>query len=174
VLTLVLGVAKSGKSSYAQALCHELDKAVFVATAAVEDDAEMEARITQHRAARPGHWLTVEAPLEVVAAVEAQAKDSVVLVDCVTVWISNLMFHHRFLDPGEREKQILDAAASLASATRDRQVIAVSNDVGGGIVPETPVAREFRDLQGIVNQMLAREAKRVVLVVAGLPIELKP
>jgi adenosylcobinamide kinase/adenosylcobinamide-phosphate guanylyltransferase len=131
----------------------------------------MAARIARHLADRPSHWKTLEAPLDVVAAV--RATDTLVLVDCVTIWISNLLYEHRALDGTSREKVILGEVEALAAVLRESEAIAVSNEVGEGIVPETPLAREFRDLQGQANQILAREALRVVLLVAGIPLTLK-
>jgi adenosylcobinamide kinase/adenosylcobinamide-phosphate guanylyltransferase len=175
VLTLVLGGARSGKSRYAQSLAAAAGGPVlFVATAAPvtpDDDREMAARIARHRADRPRHWKTLEAPLDVVPAV--RAAEAVVLVDCVTLWISNLLYQHRGLERELREKKILDDVRALAEALRERETIVVSNEVGEGIVPETPLAREFRDLQGQANQILAREASRVVLLIAGIPMTLK-
>jgi adenosyl cobinamide kinase/adenosyl cobinamide phosphate guanylyltransferase len=171
VLTLVIGGARSGKSRYAQSLARSGERPVrFVATAAPEDP-EMAARIERHRADRPPQWETVEAPLDVVAAV--RGADGVILLDCVTLWISNLLYAHRALDRGSREARILGEIEALAGALREKEAIAVSNEVGEGIVPESPLAREFRDLQGQANQILAREAGRVVLLVAGIPLSLK-
>ncbi len=175
MLTLVLGGARSGKSRYAQSLAAAAGgPVVFIATAelvSAGEDPEMAARIARHRADRPSHWKTLEAPLAVVAAVHS--TESLVLVDCVTLWISNLLYEHRTLDRSSREKTILAEVEALSSALRERESIAVSNEVGEGIVPETPLAREFRDLQGQANQILAREASRVVLLVAGIPLTLK-
>lgn len=172
MLKLVLGGAKSGKSRFAQSLCRGRQKVVFVATASSENDPEMEARLERHREERPDAWRTVEAPVALVAAVQAQPRDAILLIDCATVWLSNLLFERRDLPQKERENRILDDVSSLVSTTREREVIVVSNEVGGGIVPVTPLGREFRDLQGVVNQMLARDAERVWLVVAGIPLEL--
>ena len=131
----------------------------------------MAARIARHRTDRPAHWKTLEAPLDVVATV--RSTEAVVLVDCVTIWISNLLYQHRALERTSREKMILGEVEALAAVLREREAVAVSNEVGEGIVPETPLAREFRDLQGQANQILAREASRVVLLVAGIPLTLK-
>jgi len=175
VLTLVLGGARSGKSRHAQSLAAAAGGPVLVvATAAPvspDEDPEMAARIARHRADRPSHWKTLEAPLDVVAAV--RSAETVVLVDCVTIWISNLLYEHRALERPSREKKILGEIEALAAVLRKSEAIAVSNQVGEGIVPETPLAREFRDLQGQANQILAREASRVVLLVAGIPLTLK-
>ena len=175
MLTLVLGGARSGKSRHAQSLAAAAGAPVLVvATAAPvspDEDPEMAARIARHRADRPSHWKTLEAPLDVVGAV--RSAESVVLVDCVTIWISNLLYEHRALERPSREKKILGEVEALAAVLRKSEAIAVSNQVGEGIVPETPLAREFRDLQGQANQILAREASRVVLLVAGIPLTLK-
>ena len=172
MIKLVLGGAKSGKSRFAQSLCRDRENVVFVAKASVGDDPEMAARIERHRRERPSEWHTVETHLDVVSAVKAQSSDATVLLDCVTVWLSNLMFEHRELLREERERRILEDVSSLISESQRLEVVVVSNEVGGGVVPETLVGREFRDLQGLVNQKLARDAARSWLVVAGLPMEL--
>jgi adenosylcobinamide kinase/adenosylcobinamide-phosphate guanylyltransferase len=173
MLTLVLGGARSGKSRYAQAVC-DGRPAVYVATARAAGDPEMQERIERHRRDRPGSWTTVEEPEDVASAVvHARPADAPVIVDCVTVWISNLLWKHRDATAQDQERAVLRASAALAEAGRIRTVIAVSNEVGGGTVPDHPVARTFRDVHGLANQLLAREAGRVVLVVAGLPVVLK-
>lgn len=176
MLTLVIGGARSGKSRFAQALCAERQRqpVVFVATAPSAGDPEMAERIRRHQAGRPAGWTTIEAPLELVSAVRSAApQDAVVLVDCVTLWLSNLLFRHRELDRDAREPRILAEVEALAGALGERESVAVTNEVGMGIVPESAVAREFRDLQGRSNQILAETARRVVLMVAGLPMTLK-
>ena len=171
MLTLVLGGARSGKSRYAQSLAAAAGEPVLFVATALPNDPEMAARIARHRRDRPAHWRTLEAPLDVVAA--ARSSEAAVLVDCVTLWISNLLFEHRRLERASRETRILGEVELLAAALREREAFAVSNEVGEGIVPENPTAREFRDLQGQANQILAREASRVVLLVAGIPLALK-
>ena len=173
MLTLVLGGARSGKSRYAQSLCRRRDDVVFIATATASGDPEMRRRIERHRSERPASWTTVEAPFELAEAVRNAPAGALVLVDCVTLWLSNLSHRHRALMPGVREKRILGEVGAFAEVCRSHDVIAVSNEVGGGIVPETSVGREFRDLQGLANQRLAAEASRVVLMVAGLPMTVK-
>lgn len=173
MLTLVLGGARSGKSRYAQSLCAG-GPAVYLATATAAGDEEMQQRIDRHRRERPDTWTTVEETEDVAAAaLRAQPTDAPVLVDCVTVWVSNLLWKHRHASAEKQERAVLQAAADLARAGRQRPMIAVSNEVGGGTVPDHPVARAFRDVHGLANQVLAREAGRVVLVIAGLPIVLK-
>jgi adenosyl cobinamide kinase/adenosyl cobinamide phosphate guanylyltransferase len=173
MLTLILGGARSGKSRYAQSLCAGRS-VVYVATATATGDPEMQQRIARHRRDRPKAWTTIEEPHDVASAVvRAPLADAPVIVECVTLWISNLMWHHRDLTPQEQEGAVLKAAADLADAGRTRTVIAVSNDVGAGTVPEHAVTRAFRDVHGQANQLLAREAARVVLMVAGLPLVVK-
>jgi adenosylcobinamide kinase/adenosylcobinamide-phosphate guanylyltransferase len=171
MLTLVLGGARSGKSRYAQSLC--VDRPVrYIATAQAAGDAEMIRRIERHRTERPGHWKTIEAPFALVAAL-GESNDELLLVDCITVWLSNLSYRHRELRPEAREKRLLGEVSDFVEATRLHDVIAVSNDVGSGIVPESPVAREFRDLQGLANQIVATAADKVFLMVAGIPTVVK-
>jgi adenosylcobinamide kinase/adenosylcobinamide-phosphate guanylyltransferase len=173
MLTLVLGGARSGKSRYAQTLCNGRPT-VYLATARAAGDPEMERRIDRHRRDRPASWTTVEEPEDVASAVvHARPADAPVIVDCITVWISNLLWKHRDATVPDQQRAVLRAAQELADAGRPRTVIAVSNEVGEGTVPDHPVARTFRDVHGLANQLLAREAGRVVLVVAGLPVVLK-
>ena len=173
MLTLVLGGARSGKSSYAQSLVADR-QAIYVATARRDGDREMRARITRHRGDRPAQWITIEEPIEVPAAVRRAAPfDAPVIVECVTLWLSNL-FERESRTPVRKQQEILlGAVRQLAAAAQERDVSAVSNEVGGGIVPPTRVGRRFRDLQGWANQILAREAATVVMVIAGLPVVLK-
>ena len=173
MLTLVLGGARSGKSGYAQSLVGER-QAIYVATARRDGDREMRARITRHRGDRPGQWITVEEPIDVPGVVRgAQPIDAPVLVDCITLWLSNLFEREAHTPPRKQQEILLAAVRQLARAAQDRTVVVVSNEVGCGIVPTTRVGRRFRDLQGWANQILAREAQIVVLVVAGLPLRLK-
>jgi len=173
MLTLVLGGARSGKSRYAQALIGDR-AAIYVATARRTSDREMSRRIERHRADRPVSWITIEEPELVPRVVRsAEPASSPVLVECVTIWLSNL-FERESHTPARRQQEtVMAAVRELADACRLREVVAVSNEVGGGIVPATRVGRRFRDLQGWANQILAAEAHSVVLVVAGLPLALK-
>jgi adenosyl cobinamide kinase/adenosyl cobinamide phosphate guanylyltransferase len=134
----------------------------------------MQTRITRHQEDRPPNWITIEEAERVAEVVrDAAPRDAAVIVDCVTVWLANLLWKHSTLDTNSQQEIILSAVLKLAEASRGRYVIAVSNEVGHGIVPENTIARRFRDLQGMANQLLAREARTVVLVVAGLPLFLK-
>jgi adenosylcobinamide kinase/adenosylcobinamide-phosphate guanylyltransferase len=164
---LVLGGARSGKSAFAEArvVASGLDR-VYLATATA-GDAEMAARIAHHQARRGPDWRVVEEPLDLVSALDRHAaRDKAVLVDCLTLWLSNLMFAERDVD---RE------AARLCTWLVDAPgpVVLVSNEVGLGLVPETPLGRRFRDAQGRLNQHVAAVAAEVVFVAAGLPLWLK-
>ena len=163
-LTLILGGARSGKSRYAEALITRLPPPwVYVATAQAFDD-EMRARITEHRTRRLAGWRTVEAPLTLPDALR-DSEDAPVLVDCLTLWLSNLMLADADLSAAEAA---LDAALNRAAPT-----VLVSNEVGLGIVPDNALARRFRDHAGHLHQRLAARADRVVLTVAGLPLFVK-
>ena len=165
--TLVLGGARSGKSAFAESLVGASALAkVYVATATAGDE-EMKSRIALHRARRGEGWITIEEPLALVDALTREAsRNRVVLVDCLTLWLSNLMFAGR--DPeveARRLTQFLDVAK--------HPVVFVSNEVGLGLVPETPLGRAFRDAQGRLNQMVAAAVPQVVFMAAGLPLWLK-
>jgi len=186
MLTLVLGGARSGKSRYAQSLCDSSSGVIYIATAINDaNDLEMRERIGRHRADRSAEWRTVEEPLHLSRAVLEAPVEAYLLIDCVTLWISNLMWEFREKPGAEQETLILAEVDELIEAVRRRaekaiargaagEVVIVSNDVGGGLVPEHPVARAFRDLQGFANQRLAQAADTVVFVIAGLPLRLKP
>ncbi len=164
--TLVLGGARSGKSAHAEALIGAR-AATFVATAEA-GDAEMAARIAAHRRRRPASWRTVEAPLDLPATLTAAAvaEDRPVLVDCLTLWLSNLLAAGR--DPEEETRRLVAALADMAAP-----VVLVSNELGLGLVPENALARAFRDAHGRMNQAVAAACRRVVFVAAGLPLILK-
>ncbi len=164
-LTLVLGGARSGKSRYAETLIAATPPPwIYVATAEAHDH-EMAARIRLHRARRGPSWRTVEAPRDLAAAV-AGSERSPVLVDCLTLWLSNLMLADAAID-----KEVNELERALAAAPAP--VVLVTNEVGSGIVPDHPLGRKFRDLQGVLNQRIAARADRVVLMVAGLPLAVK-
>jgi adenosylcobinamide kinase/adenosylcobinamide-phosphate guanylyltransferase len=173
MLTLILGGARSGKSSYAQSLIAGR-RAIYVATARRDGDAEMRSRIERHRSDRHDGWITIEEPINVPSIVRrATPLDAPIIIECVTLWLANLFERESRTPVRKQQDIILGAVRQLAEATKDREVIAVSNEVGGGVVPPTRVGRRFRDLQGWANQILAKEAGAVVLVVAGLPLPLK-
>lgn len=164
---LVLGGARSGKSRYAQARAEAAgDNPVFVATAEAFDD-EMRDRIARHRTDRDARWTTVEAPRALPAAIDAlSAKKAVVLVDCLTLWVSNLLLADADIPLAGR--QLCDAIARFEGT-----LILVANEVGLGIVPDNALARSFRDAAGQLNQSVAATVQGVVLLTAGLPLTLK-
>lgn len=164
----ILGGVRSGKSRYAQARAEALDgDPVFVATAEAFDD-EMRDRIARHRADRDARWRTVEAPRDLAAVLDAlNASDAVVLVDCLTLWLSNLLLADA--DIARAGEELCDAIDRF-----DGHLILVSNEVGLGIVPDNALARRFGDEAGRLNQAVAAVAGEVVLLTAGLPLTLKP
>ena len=167
-VTLVLGGARSGKSAYAQAAAEAAAGAgapVMIATAEALD-ADMAARIARHQAERGAGWRTMEAPTELAAAVRSLRAGEAAAVDCLTLWLSNLML---------REIDVETAADALLAAlmATPADVWVVSNEVGMGIVPENALARRFRDEAGRLNRRVAAQADRVVMLVAGLPLGLK-
>jgi adenosylcobinamide kinase/adenosylcobinamide-phosphate guanylyltransferase len=164
-VTFVIGGARSGKSCYAESLAEGFrGRKTYIATAEAFDD-EMRERIAKHRQQRGDGWETVEAPLELAAALTA-CVSGFVLIDCLTVWLGNLMHHG--LDATAEVTKLTDAL----KRTRARVVI-VSNEVGLGIVPENALARAFRDAQGLANQRIAEVADSVIFMAAGLPMVLK-
>lgn len=163
--TLILGGARSGKSSYALRLCEPYEQRVYIATAEAHDD-EMAARIAAHRLERDSRWITVEAPLELARAISDVADDAVGVIDCLTLWLSNLMGAGRDVDDATNE--LCDAIATARCT-----LILVSNEVGLGIVPDNALARDFRDRQGRLNQTVAATVERVDFIAAGLPLRLK-
>ena len=177
-LTFILGGARSGKSTLAEQLARQGERVLYVATAEGRDE-EMRRRIAAHRAARPEHWDTVEEPLELVAALRPiRDRYDTVLVDCLTLWVSNLLLQRQAA--GEAvdaiENRILNASRELLHlvANSGGGWIMVSNEVGLGVVPGSPLGRAYRDLLGRVNQMVAAQARDVYLMVAGLPLQVKP
>lgn len=177
-VNLVLGGARSGKSSYAERLVDGTlggrppRPAVLIATADLAEcarlnDGEMMARIAHHRAQRGAHWRTIEEPVDLAGALRrAGAGGQPMLVDCLTLWLSNLML---------RELDVTAAAGALATALSEMtvDVALVANEVGQGIVPDNALARRFRDAAGRLNMRLAQRAGRVVLMVAGVPMAVK-
>ncbi len=170
-VTLITGGARSGKSAHALTLAQQAQGArrFFIATAEALDD-EMRARIAHHRANRAADFAAIEAPLAIGAALsELAGRADIVVVDCLTLWISNLLM------AGRDDGAILSAARGLAGAMADAPFasIVVSGEVGAGIVPENALARRFRDLLGWTNQTVAQTAERVLLMVAGYPLRVK-
>lgn len=183
--TLVFGGARSGKSAYAERLAHASGKEVVYVATSRAGDAEMAARIARHREQRPAHWQTVEEELALAAVLRAYcAPQRLVLVDCLTLWLSNLMFcdGRAWPEVGDvalPERFHQERAALLALLDGDNaggvqgEIVFVSNEVGMGIVPWGAVSRCFADEAGRLNQAVAARADRAVFVAAGLPLVLK-
>ena len=167
MVTLILGGARSGKTAFALSLAEREDgDLVYLATAEAHDQ-EMLDRIGRHRAERGLRWTTVEEAMDLPRVLAARSRaGNVVLVDCLTLWLSNLMLAE--LDVAAMTEALTCVLPTLAGST-----IFVSNEVGLGIVPDNALARRFRDAQGTLNQRLATAASSVVLVAAGLPLVLK-
>lgn len=169
-ISLVAGGARSGKSAFALALARTLGARPTLLATAEALDGEMRARIAQHRAERGDAFATVEEPIAVPAAVSALRDSDVVVVDCLTLWLSNLLLRER------SEAQILAEVDALCAALQARRLhaIVVSNEVGMGIVPETALGRTFRDLAGLAHQRIARVADRLFVAAAGCVLRVRP
>lgn len=167
-MIFLVGGARSGKSSLAASIASRPGRPVrFVATARA-DDPEMQSRIDAHRRHRPGDWVVVEEPIDVEAAIAGAGADDTIVLDCVTIWLSNLM-----VDRDDIEILGMVDAAIAAAGRHSGEVIVVSNEVGSGVVPMHPVGRRFRDLQGRANQRFADAADSAYLVVAGRALRLE-
>ncbi len=166
---LVIGGARSGKSSYAEKMALSIPPPrIYIATAKILDD-EMKERIQLHRERRGSEWKTIEEPLNILSAIERiGTKANVVLIDCITMWLTNLLFDNALDEKSEVLKlcEFLDSRCKVP-------IILVSNEVGMGIVPENALARRFRDLAGWANQKLAEVSRTVTWVVAGIPVVIK-
>jgi adenosylcobinamide kinase / adenosylcobinamide-phosphate guanylyltransferase len=164
-VTLILGGARSGKSRHAEEIVQALPRPwTYIATGQAFDE-EMRVRIAEHRRRRGDGWHTIEAPLDLAGAL-SEAGDTPVLVDCLTLWLSNLML-------GDHDVTAATSALDEALAQRKAPTLLVGNEVGLGIVPETPLGRAFRDEAGRLNQRIAAIAGRVLFMVAGLPMTVK-
>lgn len=173
-LFLVTGGARSGKSRYAEELVRSFDAGVVYVATLEPDDDEMGRRIERHKSRRPESWRTVEAPLDVVEAIR-KSEEPVVLLDCLSGWVSNLLLSHE--ENGEEAvlNTVIGAVEELLAAVRasGRTVVIVTNEVGSGVVPAYPLGRWYRDALGLANQRVAAEADAVCLMAAGLPLVLK-
>jgi adenosylcobinamide kinase/adenosylcobinamide-phosphate guanylyltransferase len=166
---LVLGGVRSGKSRYAEELARGQARAVTLIATAEARDEEMAARIEAHRRHRDARWRVVEEPLALAAALHgALSPDRLVIVDCLTVWLSNLLCGKDADAPRRETQALLDALSSLAG-----DCILISNEVGFGIIPANALARRFGDEAGVLHQRIASQCDRVVLMVAGLPLTVK-
>ena len=166
-IILVLGGARSGKSRFAEQIGEGSDDTLVYIATAQAFDAEMTARIARHRDDRPPRWQTVECPLEIVGAIEAyDAPGQTIVIDCLTLWLSNLML-------SDHDCGVTSTALAAALGTAKSTVILVSNEVGQGIVPDNALARQFRDEAGWLNQKIAQCADEVWFITAGLAHRLK-
>ncbi len=171
----VTGGARSGKSKYAEGLAGSLgEKVIYLATAQALDT-EMEERIQKHRQRRPGDWTTIEEPLEIPEVIAKYQSRTTILLDCLTLYLSNLFFKYEALPPNSQEQTIGAKIAVLAETIKRSNVniIIVSNEIGWGVVPENNMSRRFRDLAGSANQTIAAVCDEVYLLVSGLPIRIK-
>jgi adenosylcobinamide kinase/adenosylcobinamide-phosphate guanylyltransferase len=168
-IILITGGARSGKSSYAEQRARALGpRRLYIATAEAKDE-EMRQRIEEHKRRRSNEWVTIEEPIELAETLLAQrGQTDCALVDCLTLWISNLLLQYDRRFAEEKVGQLLETASRL-----NCHLVFVTNEVGLGIVPDNPLARQFRDLSGWANQRVAAAANEVVLVVAGIPMIVK-
>jgi len=167
----VTGGARSGKSDYAMSLAEKSGgRLVYIATATAGDD-EMRERIENHRRSRGMNWKTIEETLDLSGAVSSLGGEGTVVIDCLTLWLTNLMMQ----DMEAFEDVAVNKARELADALRTFKgtVVVVSNEVGMGIVPENTLSRRFRDVAGLVNRVMAASADEVYLVVSGIPVRIK-
>jgi len=175
-LILVTGGARSGKSDFALHIAEELPgPRCFIATCPLVDS-EMEERIARHRLERAaGEWMTVEERVNIAAVLQEHCTDPVCLVDCITLWVNNLLYHAEQSKEIFLDSELLQQCEGLLQALALHQgtVICVTNEVGMGIVPDNPSARLYRDLVGRCNRMLAAAADEVYLVSCGIPLRLK-
>jgi adenosylcobinamide kinase/adenosylcobinamide-phosphate guanylyltransferase len=164
VQTLILGGARSGKTSFALRAAEASQRPLVMIATAEALDEEMADRIARHRAERGPRWRTIEAPLDLPEAIVHLTEEDVAVVDCLTLWVSNLM---------HVERDVTSATETLIRAIADKEILLVSNEVGLGIVPDNALARRFRDEAGRLNQAIAAACQQVVFIAAGLPLVMK-
>ncbi|MEK6679305.1 MAG: bifunctional adenosylcobinamide kinase/adenosylcobinamide-phosphate guanylyltransferase [Nitrospirota bacterium] len=175
-LIFILGGARSGKSSFALKLAESIKgKRLYIATAEALD-MEMEERIKKHKKERANNWDAIEEPIKIADIIKKNKKYGVILLDCLTLWVSNLMhIEARSKGQGARGGRTLQKITDLISACKKAKasIIIVSNEVGLGIVPDNPLARQFRDIAGFANQKIADAAGEVYFMVSGIPLKIK-
>jgi len=169
-LTFILGGARSGKSNFAMAQAKKYRSVLYIATYRRTGDREMEERIKNHRMSRPKNWKVVEGPIDLMLAIKKNVENyKVILIDCITLWVSNLIFKRKTAEEISIETQKL---VDTIKKTNSRFII-VSNEVGLGVVPDTKLGRKFRDVAGRVNQIIAQNSNEVYFMVAGIPMKIK-
>ena len=170
-LIFIIGGCRSGKSTYALQTAERIpaEKKIFIATCLPQDD-EMKQRVAKHQTARSQNWITVEEPLHLPEAIlQNSRRAEVILIDCLTLWVNNLLMETD--DEKQLEQTISQLINTLEKTTRP--IVLVSNEVGTGIVPENKLARQYRDIIGLVNQAVAKTASKVIWMVAGIPVTVK-
>ena len=170
-LIFVIGGCRSGKSTYAMQTAEKMPakQKIFIATCVPQDD-EMKRRVARHQKERSQKWVTAEAPLDLPEAIRQNSRTAdVILVDCLTLWVSNLLMESG--DENKIEETVSQFINALEKATCP--IVLVSNEVGTGIVPENRLARKYRDIIGLVNQAVAKTAHEVIWMVAGIPVTVK-
>ena len=170
-LIFIIGGCRSGKSTYALQTAERIpaEKKIFIATCVPRDD-EMKQRVAKHQTARSQNWITVEEPLHLPEAIlQNSRRAEVILIDCLTLWVNNLLMETD--DEKQLEQTISQLINTLEKTTRP--IVLVSNEVGTGIVPENKLARQYRDIIGLVNQAVAKTASKVIWMVAGIPVTVK-
>jgi len=173
-LIFILGGARSGKSAYALKLAESIPvKRLYLATAEALDG-EMAKRIKKHRKDRGNNWTTIEEPIRIVDVIAKDKKHAVILLDCLTLWVSNII-HKKSGVRSQKSEVIYKTVNQFISACKKAKanIIVVSNEVGLGIVPDNPLAREFRDIAGYANQKIAEAADEVYFVTVGIPVKIK-
>lgn len=175
-IILITGGSRSGKSIYAQRIAESIpEDRTYIATCPVVDE-EMAARIQRHKKARrDGNWRTIEETIDLAAALIGASKSRVILVDCLTLWINNLMYDAELQNRDLNEEEIVERCRDVLSACDaiSGTIIIVTNEIGMGIVPDNPMSRRYRDLAGRCNQVMADRADAVVFMVSGLPLMVK-
>lgn len=178
MITLILGGARSGKSSFAEKIAQKNggDDVIYLATAEAKDK-EMEKRIKHHQKTRNKEWKTIEEPLYIGEVLSSIPDGKVILIDCITIFVTNHIFsdtnESEEIDYDKKENIIMEKVQKIVEESKNKEIVLVSNEIGMGLVPTTELGREFRDISGRVNQFLAKKADEVYITIVGLPVELK-